>query len=135
MVTDPNAQAAAAMRLVCSLAACPDDAQLVVPSWALRALLGVATGGGRPPREASPLIPHHAKGVEAMMQPRYFSELDGKTIERTDMHERAIDLAKAIAAHCLCGHSAEQIIESLRVSPELRRLVMAVRNEQEDWSF
>jgi hypothetical protein len=128
-------QAAAAMEMASALAACPDDAQLVVPAWVLHALRLTVSGGGRPIRESHPLIPHHAKQVESMMAFGWRSELDGVVYDKTEIHQRAIELAQAIAAHCLCGHSADQIIQALQIAPELRRLVMAVRNGQEDWTF
>jgi len=128
-------QAAAAMAMASALASCPDDAQIVVPAWVLHALRLTLSGGDRPIRESKPLIPHHATQVEAMMVQGWVSELDYKTYDKTEIHQRAIELAQAIAAHCLCGHSAAQIIQALQIAPELRRLVMAVRSGQEDWTF
>ena len=128
-------QAAAAMEMASALAACPDDARLVVPAWVLHALRLTVSGGDRPIRESHPLIPHHAKGVEQMMVCGWRSELDGAVYDKTEILRKSIELAQAIAAHCLCGHSADQIIQALQIAPELRRLVMAVRSGQEDWTF
>jgi hypothetical protein len=130
-----NEQPAAAMAMADALASCPDDARLVVPAWVLHALRRTISGSGRPIKDSHPLIPHHAKQVEQMMTGAWRSELDGKVYDKTEMLRRAIELVQAIAAHCLCGHSEDQIIQALQIAPELRRLAMAVRREQEDWTF
>lgn len=107
-----------------------------VPAWLLHELRGALAGQGEQPRLPSiELSGREVGNLGRMLSPDYVSDLDDDVREETGLRLAARALLEAIALRCLDGQTDGQVLSGIRCSDELRRMVIAVRLAQEEWTW
>lgn len=107
-----------------------------VPAWLLHELRAALAGQGEQPRLPSVELSGREVGnLGRMLQSPYVSDLERESCEETGLRLAARALLEAIALRCLDGQTDGQVLSGIRCSDELRRMVVAVRLAQEEWTW
>ncbi len=110
------------------------DVVIAVPAGMLHALREIINTAEPPPTPKA-LSKAHCAGIARMLATPYESDLARNSEPETKLRACLLMLAEAIGAHCLAGHTDQQIMRALEGSHELLAAIIGVRMGQEEWTW